>query len=253
MRRSLKKSEPPVKARRSMKRREPEPEPPRRSLKRKAVAPAKPKTGPIPRVPEGFVWLGDEDARYPDHMHVKPEDMPEDFPSPFAKVLPGTVFRVHQDTGAVDSMVTVLPGGLHMAWASCTQCLNAVTRCICQRGFVHPRGVEWAYIRALLRVDGVDLPSNPNIDHHEVTQRAVHHYVSKSGGSVTMPPVKPRAKSSGITQPPTPSNAPRRSLRRRGDATPAPAEYDMKQTDKDAASEADVLTRRLSRRLSRKG
>lgn len=70
----------------------------------------------------------------------------EGWPKVQPGILPNTFYRIDTKTGELKCMVTVMPGGLRVAWASCGKCHDHVTRCRCKSGVYHCSSI--GFIRA---------------------------------------------------------------------------------------------------------
>lgn len=113
---------------------------------------------------------------------IAPDDAPSYFPKIDPKCVPGTYFRMDGDV--LNSLVTVMPDGVHVAWTSCGRCLGTPKSCVCKSGMVHSRGIEWIYIRTLLWRDGIVATHGQTFasDSHDVASRGRYWYVKKERG-----------------------------------------------------------------------
>lgn len=249
---------------------------------------APPSSRPVPSIPKGFPWKGKKDptrtGKLNRYLLVKPENMPDGFPVLHDKCLPDSFWRVDPKSNTVRCMVTVLPDGLHAAWGNCSVCLNSDVRCVCKGGLIHPRGMEWIYIRSLLRQDGVSddmlggKSGSVDSNHHEVQHRAVYWYKGKDVSRVPSPkgyssadlardrdkygkkPLGPsKAPSRGSGKPlgkPLSSKAatkpvpprPAKPLRSKGPQVDV-SNISLSKLNEDAASMADSLTEQVTKSL----
>jgi hypothetical protein len=86
------------------------------------------------------------------------------FPTAQDNILAGTYYRVEESKpDTLVSMVTIMPDGLYVAWASCAKCRQHVRYCECRTGFYHPASVGW--IRATYEHD--DWPAHRIMDYKE--------------------------------------------------------------------------------------
>lgn len=157
--------------------------------------PAPPKSGPEVTIPKGWKWKGKKDT-YPlfkkeGYLVVQPENMPPTFPRLSKVVPPDTAWRIDPKGKRLPSLVTVLPNGITTAWDSCNRCVNHATRCICGGGIIHPRGLEWIYITALMDKEGVDYmgkgTGKVDATQSDVRLRALHHYKGRDSGGYVPP------------------------------------------------------------------
>lgn len=156
-------------------------------LKKGLPTPKVPTSGPVPKVPKKWKWKGKkEGGRFKGYIRVKPEDMPPDFPRPHKMIVPDTFWLVDPTKGTVRQLSTVMPDKVIVGWSDCTVCSNTVARCICKSGFIHSRGVEWIYIRSLMRSDGIAFSSDSKIDSTSptITQHGLYWYRPKDYAAV---------------------------------------------------------------------
>ena len=121
-------------------------------------------------------------------MPLKPvENAPAKYPQPHDKIVPGTHFRMHE--GQIQSVVTVMPDGVHLSWTTCGGCLQRVTSCDCRKGFIHTAGIEWIYIRTLLWQAGIILSTTGMVDstNPEVRSRGLFYYAAREKTPVWVP------------------------------------------------------------------
>lgn len=244
---------------------------PEKPVVKKALKKAEPPekkitSGPMPEVPKGYKWKGkldpmsarDEVKRF---YRIKPEDMPPMFPKLNPIVPDNTVWRMNTLTGKTNALVTVMPDGVNVAWASCAICMNHVDRCICKNGIVMPKSIEWIYIRSKMSMDGIPTEGRSNAQASDVTARALYWYKTKESGrtfsssSAARTPVQTRTPAS--TRPAAtkaaeqPSVAPRRLSKSKGKAAPAVdvSNLDMSKLNKDAASRSKDMTAEVTKAL----
>lgn len=229
-------------------------------------------SGPMPVVPKGWKWKGKrEKFQTQSYLLVEPKDMPEGFIRLHKNCVPDSYFRVDPKTNVVDCMMTMLPQTkgmtqVRVSWAECVGCQNYFLRCICKPGLIHPRSVEWVYIRALMRQDDHPDAKDSIIDSTgmAVTERAVHWYKgkeSKDQGSFYLPdrPVRTVGATPTRRTLAKPSDRPgsvRKTLRRANKSVRSTAPddftFDLSKTNADAADAADVLTEQVVAALNKK-
>lgn len=241
---------------------------PKKALVQKPPPEPKILSGPMPVVPKGWKWKGKrEKFQTGNYLLVEHKDMPEGFTRLHKNCVPDSYFRVDPKTNVVDCMMTMLPvtkgmTQVRVSWAECNVCQNYFLRCICKAGLLHPRSVEWVYIRALMRQDDHPLAKEGIIDSTcmAVTERGMHWYKgkeSKDAGPFYVPDRTVRATGTPQTAG-KPSDRPRnvrKTLRRanRSVQTAAPEDFtfDLSKTNADAAVAADVLTEQVVASLNK--
>lgn len=128
-------------------------------------------------------------AKWRNYSFVDPKDL-RDAPVLAQTMVPGTKFVVSQDTGEVDSMMTVMPDGVHVNWKYCAACHHEVTDCRCSNGVLHPSSIEWIYIRTRMWQAGHTLSERVDATSMEVRQYGLHWYAPKYIAQPTVDPWK---------------------------------------------------------------
>ena len=80
--------------------------------------------------------------------------------------LPNTYYRVHNKKHTVRCLVTILPDGWHIAWDTCSSCVNHMKNCKCASGITQPRTVTYFYSKTMNKIHGT-----PMISTHELYGR----------------------------------------------------------------------------------
>jgi len=90
-------------------------------------------------------------------------------------LLPKTKVDLARD-GEFRQFTTTLPDGVKIAWANCGRCLQWATLCTC-RDIIHPSGIEWCWIKAKMKKDGIpEAREQVVFDAMVITERAVYWY-----------------------------------------------------------------------------
>lgn len=71
-----------------------------------------------------------------------------------------TYYRFNPETKIVESMVTVMPDGLSVAWWLCRICKQDVKYCKCARGVSVCRSIEWIYDKTVAHMAGQEWDIN---------------------------------------------------------------------------------------------
>lgn len=221
--------------------------------------PKKPLSAPQPIVPKGFKWKGKLDAmserdEVKRFYRIEPKNMPDTYPKLHPAVPEGTVWRMNTLTGVTNALVTVMPDGVNVAWASCAICMNHVDRCICKNGIMMTKGIEWIYIRALMNMDGHPTEGHANAQSSEVTSRALYWYKGKetgrtfSGAGTVIKPRQVSTSTKPATKPAETRSAPSKRLAKKVQHTPEP-DINLSKLNKDAAKRSDDLTAEVTKAL----
>lgn len=210
-------------------------------------------------------------------MHlVDPEDAPKGYPKLDPRIVPGTKFRVTPDD-ELDSLVTVMPDGVHVAWTTCTKCLQWFTSCDCRAGVLHTQGIEWIYVRSMIAKEGTYSSGDRiNVDSLDVRKHGLYFYAPKAERGLavshmgfmpgtksrTSPPARPRGKlrKKDQTRPVNGPQTVRKPLRKVGmpqrtvsPSEVAPEPFDLGALNRDASSRTTDLESAFEQAVSSDG
>lgn len=147
---------------------------------------------------------GKKDPRFP-HLLLVPASADPQQPylpklNPELNFMDATFYRFNPKTKSVETLVTVMPDGTHVAWWICFTCKQDVKWCKCTRGVVVCRSVEYIWDQDMAQIAGEDW----NVSHLNYTGSLRKAYRSKHA-SRTGIVMDYRNRSTGGTERPKPS------------------------------------------------
>jgi hypothetical protein len=210
----------------------------------------------------GGKWKGTDDPRREGFLLVAPEDMPPGYPKLSSLSVAGALFRVDPKEDKIVSMVTLMPDGVYVEWSACMVCKTHASKCKCHDGIMNPAGIEWIWIRSMIRKNNDEVPSGPiSYDHPSVRKYGHFWYASKDvrRGSVKPDMPSPQRPQKRLTKPGSgtkaqkPSEgrtAPQKRLRKPSEPEVDVGSLNMAELDKEASKREESMLADVEKEMS---
>ena len=105
------------------------------------------------------------DKDFPDYTLYPVEEADENWVK-LNNPLPNTYYRVDNEKYTVKCLVTILADGWHIAWDTCSACVNHMKNCKCSAGITQPSTITYFHSKAMNQIHGT-----PMITTHELYGR----------------------------------------------------------------------------------